>query len=97
MMLMNRRTFIAKRGCLQEAAALLKKEVAKVNSLKGVHIYVSNIGPFDTIATEFEVKDLVEYQEVLKEWGEVATPEFWEKWYSLTETGGSNEIWTVVE
>ena len=95
-MIVNRRTFVVKRGCMEEAVALL---VADRERIGGKHrIYVSNIGPFDTIAIELEGENLEEYEKGWAEWG--ATPEaatFLEKWHDLTESGGTNEIWTLVE
>ena len=57
---------MAKRGCMQEAVEQLKQVFEVMGMLQDVRIYVSNIGSFDMIATEFEVKDLAEYQELLK-------------------------------
>jgi hypothetical protein len=42
-----------------------------------------------------EFEDWKQYHDFLEEWspGEA----FWEKWYSLTEGGGTNEIWRLFE
>ena len=95
-MLINRRTFIVKRGSLDETLALLK--ASKQRDGVDYRLYVSNIGPFDRIAMEFEFENLEAYEKGWAEWE--STPEaavFMEKWNELTETGGANEIWKLVD
>jgi len=96
-MLVNRRTFIAKRGCLDEVVQLLKAAGEKIDLPNRYRLCVSNIGPFDTLALEIEVENLAEYERVWTLIGERTAPEVWEKWFALTETGGANEIWTLME
>ena len=95
-MIVNRRTFFAKRGRLKEAVALNRAEMERTNST--ARVYVSETGLFDTIAMEFEFESLDEYE---KSWGEYfASPEaapFLEKWAEVTEPGGNNEIWRLVK
>jgi hypothetical protein len=95
-MLVNRRTFVVKRGHMDEVVALIQAEMKRTNDKS--RIYVSETGSFDTIAGEWEFESLAEYE---KGWAEYfATPEattFLQKWNELTETGGTNEIWTLVE
>jgi hypothetical protein len=94
-MIVNRRTFVAKRGHLQEAVALLKQEADKMGMGDSGRIYVPEIAPFDFIATEMEFKDWDAYH---KFWGEWSPGEaFWTRWYALTENGGTNEVWRLVE
>jgi hypothetical protein len=95
--LVNRRTFVAKRGCLDEVVQLLKAAGEKTNLPHRYRLYVSNLGPFDTLALEIEVENLAEYERVWTAIGERIAPEVWEKWSALTETGGANEIWTLAE
>jgi hypothetical protein len=94
-MIVNRRTFVAKRGCLQEAAELLKHEVDKLGIGASGRIYVPEIAPFDAIATEIEFESWEAYHKFWTEWspGEA----FWTQWYALTENGGTNEVWRLVE
>ena len=97
-MLVNRRTFIVKRGCMEEALALLKAEKERVSHPHAGRIYTPSIGPFGVLVNEVEFESLEEYERFWAEWS--ASPEgaaFMEKWYDLTETGGTNEIWTLVE
>lgn len=95
-MIVNRRTFVVKRGRFEEAVALFMAERER----KGItgRIYVPETGSFDTIVMEQEYESLEEYEKDLSEY--FASPEaaqFLEKWYDLTETGGTNEIWRLVE
>ena len=96
-MVVNRRTFITKRGRTQEAAQFLKKTMALVRSPRPPRVYISEIGPFDTIAVEIEGESIADYEPLTAEWVAKTTPELWEKWFSLTENGGTNEIWTLVD
>ncbi len=95
-MLVNRRTFAVKRGCMEEAVALF---VADRERIGGTHrIYVSVIGAFDVIAIEIEVENMEAYEKGWAEWS--ATPEaaaLQKKLNDLTERGGSNEIWMLAE
>ena len=95
-MIVNRRTFVAKRGRLEEAVALVLAEMERTNTTP--RVYVSETGLFETIAVEWELEGLAEYE---KGWAEYfASPEaapFLEKWAEITETGGTNEIWRLVK
>ena len=97
-MIANRRTFIIKRGRLQEAAARFKAEVERVNIPNTQRIYTPEIAPFDVLVYEAEYENLEEYARLWAEWE--ASPEaaaFLGEWSALTETGGTNEIWTLVK
>jgi len=95
-MLVSRRTFTVKRGRIEEAVALVK---ANREQIGGTHrIYVSITGTFDTIALEFEGESVDEGIKAFAEY--FATPEgaaFGKKWFDLTEPGGTNEMWALVE
>ncbi len=96
-MIANRRTFIIKRGRIEEAAALIKAEVARVDIPNAQRIYTPMIAPFGVLVYEAEYENLEEYEKSWTEWG--ASPEaaaFLEEWNVLTETGGTNEIWELV-
>jgi hypothetical protein len=92
--IVNRRTFVTKRGHQQEAVALLKQEADKMEGVSG-RIYVPEIAPFDTFVAEMEFEDWDAYHKFWSEWspGEA----FWTRWYALTENGGGNEVWRLVE
>ena len=96
-MLVNRRTFVTKPGCMEKVVALLVAERERPDVLP-YRIYASDIGPFDTVAIELEFETLEEYVKSWAKWGEgPESAAFMEKWYDLTESGGNNEIWTLVE
>jgi LPS sulfotransferase NodH len=97
-MIVNRRTFIVKRGRLEEVVALIMAETKRVGQTPVVRLYLPEIAAFDQIAMEWEFENLAEYQRFWEEW--FASPQgvaFLEKWNDLTETGGANEIWTLAE
>ena len=81
---------------MEEVVALAKAERERMDGTW--RIYVSDIGPHDTIAFEFEFENLEAYERGWSEWA--ATPEaaaFMEKWNDLVKPGGATEIWTLVE
>jgi hypothetical protein len=95
-MIVNRRIFIPKHGHMREVLDLLKAEFARCfPEFKAVRYYVSDIGPFDRFGMEMEFPSLAEYERAVAQSGECFSPEFWQRWYELTESGGTNEIWTV--
>ena len=98
-MLVNRRTSYVKNGRMEEAVALLMAAIAQFTGYtRTSRIYTSEIGTFDVVAVEWEYANLEEYERRWAEWA--ATPEaatFLEKWYAVTERGGTNEIWHLVE
>lgn len=95
-MIVQRLTFRARRGRLNEAAELARAERERTG---GTHrIYLGYLGPRSDLAVEFEFEGLGEMEAFWSEWS--ATPEsaaFMEKWDELLESYGTNEIWTVVE
>ena len=97
-MIVNRRTFVIKRGRLGEAQALVMAEVERTGTSAGFRLYLPSLGEFDRIAMEWEYESLSEYE---RQWNEFfSSPEsapFLEKWVELTETGGTNEIWMLAE
>jgi len=94
-MIVNRRTFVPKRGYLGEAAELLKQASHKGAFPVTARMYVPDIAPFDVLAVELEFKDWDQYHKYWAEWspGEA----FWKKWYAITENGGTNEVWRLLD
>jgi hypothetical protein len=94
-MIVNRRTFVAKRGQYQAAVGMLKEAKEIASNPDSMRIYVPEIAPFDIIAVELEFEDWEQYHKFWAEWspGEA----FWEKWYALTNNGGTNEVWNLVD
>ncbi len=97
-MIVNRRTFIVKKGKMDELVTLLVN--AKETSGEGyrLRIYHSMFGPFDTIAMEIEVKDMDDLNHYFEG---IRTDQNWVKFIAkfdeLTVPGGSNEIWTLAQ
>jgi hypothetical protein len=95
-MIVQRLTFQVKGGRRLEAAKLASAERERTG---GTHrIYLSYLGRYDTIATEFEFEDLEAMETFWSEW--FATPEsavFLKKWNDLLEAPRTNEVWTLVE
>ncbi len=97
-MVMNRRTFIVKRGRMQEAATVLKAEVQRSPNAHRTRIYVPEVAPFDVICAEGDFDSLAEYERYGTEYfAQPETSAFLERWFELTETGGTNEIWELVD
>lgn len=97
-MLANRRTFLVARGCMEEAVAMAVTEIQRIGSPRASRLYVPEIGPFSTLVFETEFESLEEYEKFWADW--FASPEgiaFNEKWNSLIESGGTNEIWEMVD
>ena len=98
-MIVDRRTFLVKRGHEAEVVALIKTAIeGNTPYTKTYRIYMSDIGPHDMVVVEWEYEDLQEMRAAWATWE--ASPgiaQFWEQWYSLTERGGSGEIWKLVE
>jgi hypothetical protein len=93
--IVNRRTFVYKRGCQQKAAELLRQAKEMAGNVGSIRIYVPEIAPFSTIAVELEFEDWDQYH---KFWAESSPGDaFWAEWYAATESGGSNEVWRLVE
>lgn len=95
-MLINRRTFVVKRGCMHDVVALLKAERKQGHTT--YRIYTPHIAPFDVIIIDFEFENLAAYEKKWHEWfTSPESAEFMERWYELTENGGTNEIWNLIE
>jgi hypothetical protein len=93
MIVVNRRTFIAKRGHLSEVISLLKAGDQKRFPYR---VYRPHYAPFDTVAFEVEFTSVAEMDSAWDEWA--ASPEaatFNSRWVEITETGGTNEVWTL--
>ena len=93
-MYINRRTFKVKHGAMEEAVKLVKAEIERTG-WKGT-VYTAEFGPFDVMVVDFSTESLEDYEKSSSEWD--ASPEaakFFEKWYTLTERGGTNELWVV--
>ena len=61
-MIVNRQTFVVKRGCQQELVAMMLAEDARVNLPVTVRLYTPNIAPWDKVVAEWEFEDLAAYE-----------------------------------
>lgn len=95
-MIINRRTFIVKKGEMQKAVEILKTAVAKLEQNLTRRIYTPVLGPFDIVVLEGEYEDLNAYQQDMNRFVEAEWHDsFMQDWHSVIEVGGSNEIWSV--
>jgi hypothetical protein len=97
-MIVNRRTWIAKKGCMDKVIA----ETLAVFKQLGppwdkARIYVECIAPFDQFGCEVEFESLAQYEQMLNDCVSRTPADFWPRWRGLIEPGGTNEIWTLVE
>ena len=86
----NRRTFIIKRGCTDEAVAML----VEGSDGSDARVYRTHYGSFDIVAFEIEAPSMADMEAIWNDWQE--TPEsvaFMQRWHAITESGGTSEIW----
>jgi hypothetical protein len=100
-MIVNRRTFIAKRAKLKRVVELLKQAVEMLDFPGATRIYTPEFAAFDTVVFEMECEDLDQYQKFWAGSGGTVEPEWreqwWEEWFANTENGGANEIWRLAD
>ena len=95
-MIVQRMTVNVKKGCMQELLEFLK-EIRKKRGYN-YRLYQSNLGTFDQIALEMELDDLAAFDKFWTEYFALPeTPASDKKWNELTEPGGTNEIWNLIE
>lgn len=95
-MLINRRTFVIKRGQFDAALALMREAVQQ-GGARG-RILIPEVAPFDLLVVEGEFESLAAYEQYWNDWfGQPTNTAFLQRWQSVTETGGTNEIWRVAE
>jgi hypothetical protein len=94
-MIVNRRMFIARKGHYEEAVAFAKKALAELAPNVRARVYHDNISPFDLFGWDVEYDSLAAYERAMQDYGARLNPEWWAQWNALTETGGTNEIWTL--
>lgn len=97
-MLINRRSYPVKKGCVEQALALLRDAGQSFAHPQGRprRLYAANIGAIDMVAFEIEFATLAEYEAY---WNAVAAEpwigNFFAQWNTITEAGGMNEIWSA--
>ncbi len=92
-MIVNRRTFIVKKGCSEKVVELLKDATKGASVPKVVRIYQWSISPSDQVTWEAEFEDIEEYSKFSTEWvGDPKRAALLEKFNDLTVPGGTSEI-----
>ena len=95
-MIVQRMIVRTKAGRRMEVAELARAERERIGSTH--RIYRSYIGPDNTIAVEFEHKDLEEMETFWSEWSATLESDaFMKEWNDLLEAEGTDEIWTLAE
>jgi hypothetical protein len=95
-MIVNRRTFIVKKGCSEKVVEMLRTVTGGMNAPKTVRIYEWYISPSDQVTWEGEFEDLEDYAKFSAEW--TANPkrsDILTKFNDLTVSGGTSEILKV--
>jgi hypothetical protein len=96
-MIVQRITFIPKRGQQNKVVELIKSGESYTPFQVPYRILLPSVGPLDVVAFELEFKDIAEFDRFWAGWNEKAPESFWEKWYGATENGGTSELWRVTE
>jgi hypothetical protein len=97
-MIVNRRTFVIKRGRMEDAKSLLKETGQWWPPGAGmVRFYVTNVGAWNQLAFEVEFQSLADYERIWAEAGATVPAEWWHRWFEVLDAGGGNEIWTLLE
>lgn len=92
-MIVNRRTFIVKKGCSEKVVELLRTVSEGFSRLKTVRIYEWYISPSDQVTWEAEFESLEEYAKFSAEWtSDPKRAAILEQFVALTESGGTSEI-----
>jgi hypothetical protein len=94
-MIVNRRTFVAQRGHLNQVARMLVDGCNEMGLGKAARVLVAEAGPFDQAVMEIEFETWEAYHSFTTELA--PDPKWWKQWYAITESGGTNEVWRVVE
>ena len=100
-MIVQRFTYLVKRGCMPQIIELLKPYTGK-GTITGnparERTYTSSFGPSDMIVLDFEFENMDQLEKKWAEWlARPEVPTLFEKLDSLFVPGGSNEIWNLVE
>jgi hypothetical protein len=82
---------------MHETVAMLK---ALLESLEFDHhvrrIYTPSVAPPNELAIEWEFESLEQYSKIWADWSDSPlSAEFMERWWELTESGGTNELWNL--
>jgi hypothetical protein len=96
-MIVRRATFNVKQGCMQEFVALVLAEGEKVGP-PNTRVYTPYAGPRDVLAIKWEFENLEAHDKFWTDWwARPETATFLEKWYELTERGGTDELGNLAQ
>jgi hypothetical protein len=97
-MIVQRVTFKVKLGCMDKLVELFKAQVATWDKPINWRAYTIRFGESDRVAIEFEYENLAEFDKVeTAMWAKPEAAKFYKKTLELIETGGTIEIWNLVE
>ncbi len=92
-MIVNRRTFIVKKGCAGKVVKLLLSVNEGMKEAPVTRVYEWYISPSDQVTWEAEFKDLEDYARFSKAWVETAKrSDILSQFNDLTVSGGNSEI-----
>jgi hypothetical protein len=94
-MIVQRRTYVVKGGCMPETVAMIKAIIETHDFEHHIRrVYTPSIAPPGILAVEWEFESLEEYEKAWADWRDSpGSAEFMERWFELTESGGTNELW----
>ena len=95
-MIVNRRTFVVKKGCSEKVVELLRTVTHGMSEPSVVRIYEWFISPSDQVTWEAEFENMEAYSKFSDEW--VASPgrsKILKQFEELTVSGGTSEIWRL--
>ena len=95
-MIVDRRTFMAKNGMVDEVVEQIKKAAGYSPFTPTYRIYTPQYARFGGVVLEIEFKDLAECDRYWASWFEKTPQAWWDSWFSLTENGGGAETYNVV-
>jgi hypothetical protein len=94
-MIVQRQRFKVKLGCVDEAIEVMQEMWKLIDPIPH-RIYRGITGPFDTIYQELEFEDYEQRQKWWADTGSKIAP-LMDKWLALAETGGSGDLFRLVE
>ena len=97
-MIVNRRTFVVKKGCAKKVVDLLRTVTDGFSQPKVFRIYEWYISPSDQVTWEAEFENLEEYSRFSAEWMDSSKHDsILDKFVELTVSGGTSEIWKLIK
>ena len=98
-MLVNRRTFLVKPGKMEEVKGLIvdyAHERGLLSSGSDQRLSTALVGPLDVLVLESDHENLAAFEQFWTEaFDHPGAEAFFQKWNTLIESGGTNEIWEV--